>query len=534
MHDSPPADADPVRRYQGELFRSDHTIRSGIPSYLSHAAELRGNAPYLTAVAEDGGTTTLTYRELDEYSRRTAHWLRTECAVPPGAAVGLLPVNDAESVIGLFALLRAGNPALILNPADPTARLTEQTGALDIDIVLRGPRVPEDGLPGSIRLPDPRKLPAPPPGSVETPADPACDALYFGTSGSTAASKLVAQTHANAVANAEAVRRHHGLGSGDRILGCLPIHHVNGVHFTLIATLVAGAHAVLAERFSPFGYPALLTTYRPRVASVVPSLLDALTETWRHRELPGNFGYFVSAAAPLSRTTARAVHDRIGARVIQGYGLTETTNFSVTMPTDLSDEAYRHLVLDADIPSVGIAVHGNEVAVLTADGSLAEPGATGEICMRGHNVMSRYANNEASTAKAFRGGWFHSQDLGHQTVDDESGRTVFVLTGRTKNVAKVRGETVSLEEMERVLRAHPGLRDAACAAVPQPLLGEVVSAAVVAPPELTDSELRAHLRRHFAEGVLPTRIVRVDTVPRTATGKILRPALQDLLSPPAP
>ncbi|MGW2108893.1 AMP-binding protein, partial [Streptomyces sp. NPDC001948] len=110
MHDSPLADADPVRRYQGELFRSDHTIRSGIPAYLSHAAELRGNAPYLTAVAEDGGTTTLTYRELDEYSRRTAHWLRTECAVPPGAAVGLLPVNDAESVVGLFALLRAGNP----------------------------------------------------------------------------------------------------------------------------------------------------------------------------------------------------------------------------------------------------------------------------------------------------------------------------------------------------------------------------------------------------------------------------------------
>ncbi|MGW8881556.1 AMP-binding protein, partial [Streptomyces mirabilis] len=155
---------------------------------------------------------------------------------------------------------------------------------------------------------------------METQADPACDALYFGTSGSTAASKLVAQTHANAnaIANAEAVRRHHGLGSGDRILGCLPIHHVNGVHFTLIATLVAGAHAVLAERFSPFGYPSLLTTYRPRIASVVPSLLDALTETWRHRELPGNFGYFVSAAAPLSTMTARAVHDRIGARVVQG------------------------------------------------------------------------------------------------------------------------------------------------------------------------------------------------------------------------
>ncbi|RFU86628.1 long-chain fatty acid--CoA ligase [Streptomyces triticagri] len=514
--------------FGGSPFPTGVGYPSSILDHLDRHVTARGDAPYLTVVAD--GSTSLTYRELDRYSRRIAYWLHTECAVAGGTAVGLALVNDLDSVLALFGVLRAGTPALILNPADPASRLAEQTAALGVSLVLHGRGAPDVAIPDAVRLPDPARLPDPPDEHVFPEIRSADDALYFGTSGSTAASKLVAQTHANGAANARAVMLHHGLEPGDTFLGCLPIHHVNGVHFTLFGTLAAGAHAVLAARFDPFSYPALITEHRPRVASVVPSILDALTVSWRRPVLPPEFCYFVSAAAPLTAATARAVHKRLGSRVLQGYGLTETTNFSMTMPRGLSDSGYRRLMIDVAIPSVGVAVHGNEVAVLRSDGTRAEPGEIGEICMRGHNVMSRYANNSEATDEAFQGGWFHSQDLGYAVVDPELGRPVFFLTGRIKNIAKVRGETVSLEEMERVLRELPGVQDAACAALPDPLLGETVVAAVAAPGEVADAQLRAHVAGHFAAAVLPTRYVRVEKVPRTATGKVLRLDLRRLLA----
>ncbi|MEU6243465.1 class I adenylate-forming enzyme family protein [Streptomyces sp. NPDC047024] len=531
MGDPTTTDRDLAHRCKGAPFPSaEGEVRSVLDHVDRHTRE-RGGEPYLTTPAADGTARTLTYGELDRYSRRTAYWLDTTLGLPADGVVGLTPVNDIPSVIALFAAVRSGRPALVLNPADPVVRIAEQTAALGVEALVTGPAT-AGRFSNSVQAPDPERLPDPPHGWSPPAPRPDADLLYFGTSGSTAASKLVAQTHANAVANADAMVRHHGLRPGDTFLGCLPVHHVNGVHLTLLATLAAGAHAVLAPGFDPFRYPDLLMLHRPRVASVVPSILDALTAVWRRRALPTGFSHFVSAAAPLSAETARAVHTRIGARVLQGYGLTETTNFSTTTPRDISDAAYRRLLLDADIPTVGVAVSGNEVAVLGPDGRRVRPGEPGEICMRGHNVMSRYAGNDEATAEAFAGGWFHSQDLGHEVLDEETGRTYFVITGRSKNIAKVRGEAVSLEEMERALRRLPGVLDAACAAVPDPLLGEVVAVALHAPESVGDEAVRVHLRAHFAEAVQPGRILRVPAVPRTATGKIIRPALGDLLAPP--
>lgn len=226
------------------------------------------------------------------------------------------------------------------------------------------------------------------------------------------------------------------------------------------------------------------------------------------------------------------MHERWGVRILQGYGLTETTNFSTTMPRGLSDAAYRALMLDCDIPSVGTALYGNEVAVLRPDGQRAEPGERGEVCMRGHNVMSRYQGNPEATAEAFADGWFHSQDLGYEVVEPETGLRFVVLTGRAKNIAKVRGETVSLEEMERALKTLPAVRDAACGTAPDRFLGEVVVAAVATADDTTDAVLLEHLGRFFDPAVLPARFLRLPSIPRTATGKVLRPKLRELLAAP--
>ena len=513
-----------VHAYQDVPFGAGNAERPNIVRYVAWRAAVSGDKPCLTAVeGGGGGEETLTFGELDRRSRAVGAWVRHTLGA--GEVVGLLPVNDLPSVVAVFGLLRAGCAVLVLNPADPPARIAEQVHAAGATHVLRPPAVPPEAYPDAVAVgAAPDELVT---DFADADPEPVADALLFGTSGSTAASKLVVQSHGNLVANALAVRAHHGLGPGDTMLGCLPIHHVNGLHFTVLATVVNGSHAVLARAFDPLGYPRLVDRYLPRIASVVPPILEALLVTWRRPgSLPG-FDYFVSAAAPLDASVARAVHTRLGTRVMQGYGLSETTNFSTTMPPDVSMPAYRQLMLDAEIPSVGVALPGNEVAVLDQDGQRLPPGREGELCMRGHNVMTRYAGNPEATDEAFRHGWFHSQDLGRAVVDQESGRTFFVITGRAKNIAKVMGETVSLDEMDRVLRAVPGVRDAACVRVPGVLTGDEIVAAVVADDGV---DVLDPLRAAFPPAAMPARIVRLDRLPRTPTGKIRRPELTDHLS----
>ncbi|MEU1401640.1 class I adenylate-forming enzyme family protein [Streptomyces sp. NPDC005728] len=519
-----------------------HTYR-GMPSAQytgSHstvlaalAARVRDmpDAPYLTSVAADGTETVLTFGLLDAWSARLARWLRRELAIAPGDVVALMPLNEPVSIATLFGVLRAGAACLLLNPGDPAERALQQSGSRSAVTVLCPPAVllDRDPLPGAVTVPDPSLLPDVPDdtdGRDHPEVRAAADALLFGTSGSTAASKIVAQTHRNGAANAEAFRRHHRVRPGERILGFLPIHHANGVHTTLFSPLFSGAHTVLAGSFSPFQYPGLVERYRPRFASAVPSVLDSLLHTWREPQLPSGFEYFLTAAAPLSAGTCAEVRRTFGVRIVQGYGLTETTNFSTTVPLGLSEDEYRRLMLDTDIPSIGTAVYGNEVAVFTDNGDRARPGEIGEIRMRGHNVMSRYAGNPEATEEAFRGGWFHSGDLGYEVVSAESPGNLLVITGRTKNMAKVRGEAVSLEEMERALLRLDGVLDAACVAVPDSVDGEAVTAVVVS-PQRSQSEVFQHLKTAFSANALPRRIVFADRVPRTSTGKIIRRRLAE-------
>ncbi|RLU86312.1 acyl--CoA ligase [Streptomyces griseocarneus] len=522
--------------------------RSVTAALLRHARHAPGR-PYLTWCPADGGHRTLTYRELEHHSRRLAAFLTDR--LRPGTAVALLPGNDIPSVVAVFAALRAGTPCLFLDPADPARRLATVLGAHPVGAVLCSPYAPpharrfthasvsprstgpgglvleDDGLPPEYVLP---AAAAPePPGDGAVPADRT--AFVFGTSGSTAASKLVAQPRRAVSSNAEAVRRHHRLDEDTVLMGGLPLHHVNGVHFTLMATALAGAHAVLPQELSPFGYRGLLDAHRPHLASVVPPVLEMLLATGRGWHPPDSLRSFVSAAAPLGRGLLRRSVDTWGIRVLQGYGLSETTNFSTTVPPDVTDETYRAVALDADIPSVGVALHGNEVEVFAPDGTVLGEGRTGEVRMRGHNVMTGYAGRPDLTSEAFAGGWFHSGDLGHWATGPD-GRRYFHLTGRAKNVAKVRGESVSLEEVERALLAAGPVTDAACFSVPHPQWGEQL-VAVVAAPAAALPAIRSGLTALLPPAALPTHWHAVDHVPRTPTGKLQRARLAERFAPGA-
>jgi acyl-CoA synthetase (AMP-forming)/AMP-acid ligase II len=224
------------------------------------------------------------------------------------------------------------------------------------------------------------------------------------------------------------------------------------------------------------------------------------------------------------------VSAKLGTRIVQGYGLTETVNFSTTMPPDMPDALYRTLASDANIPSVGTALYGAEVQVLDEDCRPVPTGQVGELCMRGHSVMSGYVANPEATEEAFRGGWFHSQDLGYEVVHPSSRDPYFVIVGRTKNIAKVAGESVSLDEVDRALLALPYIDDGASVAQPDSLLGEEIVVAVVVADDITDGRIRSDLGLNLQSSALPRRIVRLDAIPRTPTGKVLRSLLTDRLA----
>lgn len=500
----------PVHAYLGR-----RPAEAGLPLILDqlarHAAE-RPDCPWLIAPSEDGQ---LSFAEAEARSAAVAGWLLAQ-GLAPGSVVTLAPRNDIASALALLGLLRAGISPLVVNPAEPKARLAEILAEFRSEALI-APSPASALVESSLVIPGDLTGVAAPALPIPRPIDAA---LLFGTSGSTSTSKIVRQSHLALSANAEALRRHHGLGPGVRLLGCLPVHHVNGCHLSLFASLWAGATTILLERFEMGSFHDAARAERPNLASVVPTILEALVSDGT--AMPEDFGYFVSAAAPLSARTAQALSDRLGSRVLQGYGLTETTNFSCKMPRGLGDADYRRLTCECEIPSIGPALFGNEVVALRPDGGRAADGEIGEIAMRGFNVMLGYAGNGEATEHAFRHDWFHSGDLGYLRRDPADGLDHVFITGRVKNIAKVMGLPVSFEEMERALLRLPGISDAACCAIPDRAMGETVVALVVAPDGIDRHRIDAFLEGWFSPFALPRRYVLVSAVPRSPTGKIIR------------
>ena len=489
---------------------------------LGRWASSRPDAPFLTWLPASGEPEVLTYGELESRSRSLAAILSAGGDLS-GQRIAVLAANDIPTVVAMFALVRAGATCLFLNPLDPPGRLRPILAAHSVSRVYRTPYAAD--VPEDLALPIPDAVGGPEWEKDRTSTDR--PAFMFGTSGSTAATKLVLQSHRALLSNAQTLQRHHGLDGDTVIMGCLPLHHVNGVHFTVMAVLHAGAHVVIPQRFDPLRYRAQMDEHRPHIASVVPTILETVLATGRGWRPPASLRYFVTAAAPMTASLAKRVVTAFGVRVVQGYGLTETTNFSTTLPVDLSDEDYAALILDASIPTVGVALDGNEIAVLSKAGEPLGEGEVGEVCMRGHNVMDGYADRPDVTAEAFAGGWFHSGDLGYWTEGPDH-RRYFHLTGRIKNIAKVRGEVVSLEEVERALCSLDGVVDAGCTTLPHALWGEEIVAAVTL-REVDVKDLADGLASLVPATAIPRRWYELPEIPRTPTGKLRRVELLDLL-----
>jgi len=339
------------------------------------------------------------------------------------------------------------------------------------------------------------------------------------SSGTTGMPKGVMLTHRILVYNQQQYLDASGIGKDDAFPIFLPLSHIYGV-MLMNSALGCGAHQILMERFDLETLMKIIQQHHATVLHLVPPVLLALANA------PGldasqfrTVRYALSAAAPLAPDVARRVQERLGIRVLQAYGLTET------------GPASHHSPLEPDrikLESVGVVMADTEqrvVDVETGEKAL-QPGDTGEIIIRGPQVMQGYWNAPEETSRALRNGWLHSGDIGWI---DSDGYTYVV--DRKKEMIKCRAFSIAPAELEAALLEHPDIADCGVVGVPDAEAGEVPNAFVVPRKGCTLGE--AALNDYFSTRLAGYKMIRkwhvTDAIPRTPSGKILRRVLRDKL-----
>jgi acyl-CoA synthetase (AMP-forming)/AMP-acid ligase II len=423
-------------------------------------------------------------------------------ALAGGTVTTINPVYNEEEVA--FQLGDAGARLLVCVP--PAAGLARAAaGRTGVEEVLVIGEDSFDALLGAEPI-------AGPPG-----VDPERDlaALPY-SSGTTGHPKGVMLTHRNLVANLVQTQGAMPLGSDDVVIGVLPFFHIYGMQVILNLGLREGATVVTMPRFDLEGFLRLIAEHRVTRAYVVPPIALALAKhPLVDRYDLSSLELVFSGAAPLGAELERACADRLGCRVAQGYGMTESSpvTHGVPFPGGMDKPG-----------TIGPALPNVECRIVdVATGEDVPPGERGELWVRGPNVMAGYLDNEAATAATVDDdGWLHTGDVA--IVDDDG---YFSIVDRVKELIKVKGFQVAPAELEALIITHPAVADVAVIPVPDEEAGELPKAFVVLGGEATAEEIMEFVAERVSSYKRVREVEIVDEVPKSASGKILRRVLVD-------
>jgi len=466
-----------------------------------------------------------------------------------GDVVGLLSPNSSGFAVAFHGILRSGATATTVNALftakDIAKQLTDSNakmlvtvtpllaqakeaaaavGMADSDlVVLDGDGHEIDGHPNAADLMQPG-LPAP---DVSFAPSSHLAVLPY-SSGTTGNPKGVMLTHRNLVANVAQIRPLHGMVADDVVVAVLPFFHIYGMTVLLNAALHARARLVIMPSFDLGEFLANIANHKCTIAFIAPPVAVALA---KHPLIDdydlGSLNVVMSGAAPLDADLGQAVADRLGCRVVQGYGMSELSPVSHITPFD----AGAHDVAGtAPLSSVGWTVSnaaskiinpetGDEINVPTE--GLSE---TGELWFKGPNVMAGYLNNDTATKETIDDdGWLHTGDL----AQVDANGCVYIVD-RLKELIKYKGYQVPPAELEAVLLSHPAIADAAVIGVVNDEGEEVPKAFVV---KQAEQDLGAdEVIEYVAGQVAPYKKVRqvefIEAIPKSASGKILRKDLR--------
>ena len=336
------------------------------------------------------------------------------------------------------------------------------------------------------------------------------------SSGTTGFSKGVMLTHRNLVANLVQAGAGIEIAERDKVMAFLPFFHIYGMTVIMNASLYHGATLVSMQRFELEPCLQAVQEYKVSRFFLVPPIVVLLSKSPIVDKYDlSSVKVAFSGAAPLDAETAHTVSRRIGCRLSQGYGLTETSPVTHCVPDSVADV----------VPgSVGMIVPNTECKVVDV-ATAVELGRNedGEIWIRGPQVMKGYLNNPDATRNAIDSdGFFHTGDIGH--VDD---REQFFIVDRLKELIKYKGFQVAPAELEALLLSHPKIADAAVIGVRDEEGEEVPKAFVVLREPIEPDEIMDFVASRVAPHKKIRRVEVVDQIPKSPTGKILRRVLRD-------
>jgi len=348
-------------------------------------------------------------------------------------------------------------------------------------------------------------------------------AMILYTSGTSSRPKGVVSTHANITAQIRSLVKAWEWSADDRILLCLPLHHVHGIINVVSCAMWAGATCHMLPRFDASAVWDRIASGSLTLFMAVPTIYVKLIAAWdaaspEHRRVLSNgcarMRLMVSGSAALPVNTFLRWQEISSHSLLERYGMTE---IGMALSNPLHGDR---------VPgSVGRPLPNVDVQLVGDDGNPVAPGTAGEIEVRGPSVFGEYWDKPEATRAAFRDGWFRTGD----TAAVENG--VYRILGRTSiDILKTGGHKVSALEIEEVLREHPAVADCAVVGVPDPEWGECVAAAVV-PKDAQVLDLPA-LRnwglKLLAPHKVPSRLLVLDALPRNAMGKVMKPTVVEL------
>ena len=453
----------------------------------------------------------LTYAEVARRVEAAAEQFAA-AGVGRGDVVAVMLPNRVELLLGLMAAWRLGAAATTVNPVFTPNEAGYQITDSGAKLLLGAA---DPGADYGVPVLAVDELSASPFGTLPVPDTRLDDlALLIYTSGSTGRPKGVMLDHANLVAMATSIGEVLKLSPDDNCLLVLPLFHVNAILVSGLAPIMAGAQVTILPRFAPDTFLAAVSRYRATYFSAVPAIYARLAE------LPaGQLGdtssvrFAVCGAAPVPVGLLERSESRFGFPIIEGYGLTEGTCASAINPLDGPRKP----------GTVGVALPGQQVAAMRADGSFAAAGERGEVVVKGPNVMRGYLGRPEATAETVVDSWLHTGDVG---VLDEDG--YLTIVDRIKDMIIRGGENIYPKEIESVLARHGAVLEAAVIGVPHEIYGEVPVAYVVTYPDarVTADELLAHCRGQLTKVKIPTAVRIVPALPKNAVGKTDKPALR--------
>jgi len=492
------------------------TIREAI----DHHANARPQAPFLLA-PESGST--VSYGDL----RDAAHGLAAELSalgIAPGEVVSWMLPNGIAAANVFLGAMYGGYMASPISLLAQDALVAHTLLHSRTRIVFAAPEwvsrlhsiVETSGRRVIVRAtsPDDLGVAAKSNPSRQSAVRPDSPALLMYTSGTTGTPKGALLSHANLIHAGRAVCDAHALTAADRVLSSLPLYHVNGQCIATISPLYSGGSIVMPHRFSASQWWSWVERYGPTWLNVVPTiiayLLNGPDPTPAQVAACRNIRFARSASAPLPPEQHRAFESRFGISVLEAMGLTECASVAFANPLDPRKRR---------IGSPGLPL-GVEARVVAPDGSELHDGESGEIEIRGANVMLRYHDDADATARALRAGsWLATGDLGHRDRDG-----FYFITGRLKELIIKGGENIAPREIDEALLRHPAVLEAAAVGISDPEYGQDILACIVLKADSTcsEDELRAHCRRELGRYKTPKTFRFVSALPKGPSGKVQR------------